>query len=69
MNDNTPITNIKPTITTERVSQVVFSLAQIHELIRTHYGADVVPPNAEIKGHYPKGSPLEGLVFTWRTPA
>lgn len=60
--------NENPQINTEKVSEVVFTNAQLLELVRTHYGPDVVPVNAEIKGHYPHGSPLEGLKFIWRTP-
>lgn len=64
---STPITNIKPTIKTEKVSEVLFKTSQLLELVRSAYG-DVVPPNAEMKGHFPHGSPLEGIKFTWRTP-
>ncbi len=60
--------NENPQIKTEKVSEVVFTNAQLLELVRTHYGPDVVPVNAEIKGHYPHGSPLEGLKFIWRMP-
>lgn len=56
----------KPAIKTETVSEVVFTNSQLVELIRTYYGKDLVPLNAEVKGHYPHGSPLEGLRFTWR---
>lgn len=57
-----------PAIKTEKVSEVVFTNRQLLELVRTHYGADVVPAHAEVRGHYPNGSPLEGLVFRWSTP-
>lgn len=56
---------IAPEITTETVSEVVFTNSQLIELIRTHYGPDVVPLNAEVKGHYPRGTPLDGIKLVW----
>ena len=58
-----------PDIKTQTISEVVLTNSQLIELIRTHYGTDAVPMNAEVKGHYPHGSPLEGVKVTWRTPA
>jgi hypothetical protein len=57
-----------PEIKTETVSEVVFMNSQLIELIRTHYGAETVPLNAEVKGHFPHGSPLEGIRFVWKSP-
>jgi hypothetical protein len=57
-----------PEVKTESVSEVVFTNGQLLELVRTHYGTHVVPADAEVMGHYPRGSPLEGIRFTWRTP-
>lgn len=55
-----------PEIKTEIVSEVLFTNAQLVELVRTHYGPEVVPLNADVKGHYPHGSPLEGIKFVWK---
>lgn len=58
-----------PEIKTQTVSEVVFTNSQLIELIRTHYGSDVVPLNAEVKGHYPHGTPLEGIKLVWKRDA
>lgn len=59
--------NENPQIKTEKVSEVVFTNRQLLELVRTHYGAAVVPADAEVRGHFPVGK-LEGLKFVWRSP-
>jgi hypothetical protein len=59
---------IQPEIKTEIISEVVFTGQQLLELVRTYYGAGVVPPDAEVKPHFDVAD-FNGVKFRWRKGA
>lgn len=56
---------IQPDIKTETISEVVFTGRQLLELVRTYYGPDTVPQNAEVKPHF-KVADFDGVKFRWK---
>ncbi len=58
-----------PEIKTSVVSEVTFTKDQLVELIRTHYGADVIPHvKVEAEALYGCGK-LCNVKFTWSNPS
>jgi hypothetical protein len=61
-------TTEQPTIKTEVISEVTFTADQLVELVRTHYGADVIPHvKVEADAIYGCGK-LCRIKFTWKNP-
>ena len=55
----------QPEIKTETISEVVFTGRQLLELVRTYYGAEVVPPHAEVKPNF-NVADFDGVKFRWK---
>lgn len=59
----------KPPIKTEVISEVTFSADQLVELVRTHYGPDVIPHvTVEADAIYGCGK-LQHVKFKWSEPS
>lgn len=61
-------TEEQPTVKTEVISEVTFTADQLVELVRTQYGADVIPHvKVEADAIYGCGK-LCHIKFTWKNP-